>query len=130
MGHSSIQVTVGIYGYLVPGSNKQAVDRLDEPVEKPQTEAESAAIRNQDLEREAEQVGFGGKDVDFEWSRRVGLNHRPADYESAALPLSYAGSIGVRGNFRILNRACQPPARGGSSFGLDGQTDLMSSVQF
>ena len=27
----------------------------------------------------------------FDWSRRVGLNHRPADYESAALPLSYAG---------------------------------------
>ena len=26
-----------------------------------------------------------------DWSRRVGLNHRPADYESAALPLSYAG---------------------------------------
>ena len=27
------------------------------------------------------------------WSRRVGLNHRPADYESAALPLSYAGLL-------------------------------------
>ena len=25
------------------------------------------------------------------WSRRVESNHRPADYESAALPLSYAG---------------------------------------
>jgi hypothetical protein len=25
------------------------------------------------------------------WSRRSGLNGRPADYESAALPLSYAG---------------------------------------
>lgn len=25
------------------------------------------------------------------WSRRVGLNHRPAVYETAALPLSYAG---------------------------------------
>ena len=30
MGHSSIQVTVDIYGHLVPGSNKQAVDKLDE----------------------------------------------------------------------------------------------------
>ena len=29
--------------------------------------------------------------IENEWSRRVGLNHRPADYESAALPLSYAG---------------------------------------
>src|SRR5213078_929233 len=58
MGHSSIQVTVDIYGHLVPGSNKQAVDRLDEPVEKPQTEGESATIRNRGLAREAEQVGF------------------------------------------------------------------------
>jgi hypothetical protein len=27
----------------------------------------------------------------IKWSRRSGLNGRPADYESAALPLSYAG---------------------------------------
>jgi integrase len=30
MGHSSIQVTVDLYGHLVPGSNRQAVDRLDD----------------------------------------------------------------------------------------------------
>ncbi len=29
MGHSSIQVTVDIYGHLIPGTNKEAVDRLD-----------------------------------------------------------------------------------------------------
>jgi integrase len=29
MGHHSIQVTVDIYGHLIPGSNKQAVDKLD-----------------------------------------------------------------------------------------------------
>ena len=29
MGHHSIKVTVDIYGHLVPGSNKAAVDRLD-----------------------------------------------------------------------------------------------------
>jgi hypothetical protein len=34
-------------------------------------------------------------------SRRVGLNHRPADYESAALPLSYAG-IYLRSNRKIF----------------------------
>ena len=28
MGHSSIQVTVDIYGHLVPGGNRQAVDKL------------------------------------------------------------------------------------------------------
>ena len=30
LGHSSIQVTVDVYGHLVPGSNRAAVDRLDE----------------------------------------------------------------------------------------------------
>jgi integrase len=30
MGHSSIQVMVDLYGHLVPGSNRQAVDRLDD----------------------------------------------------------------------------------------------------
>jgi integrase len=30
MGHSSIQVTVDIYGHLIPGTNRQAVDRLDD----------------------------------------------------------------------------------------------------
>jgi integrase len=29
MGHSSINVTVDIYGHLVPGGNLQAVDKLD-----------------------------------------------------------------------------------------------------
>src|SRR5262249_51907994 len=28
MGHSSIQVTVDLYGHLIPGGNQQAVDRL------------------------------------------------------------------------------------------------------
>jgi integrase len=31
MGHSSIAVTVDLYGHLIPGGNKQAVDRLDSP---------------------------------------------------------------------------------------------------
>jgi len=30
MGHSSIQVTVDIYGHLIPGANVCFVDRLDE----------------------------------------------------------------------------------------------------
>ena len=38
MGHHSIQVTVDIYGHLVPGGNKAAVDKLDDP--------EPATIRN------------------------------------------------------------------------------------
>jgi integrase len=30
LGHHSIQVTVDIYGHLVPGGNHDAVDRLDD----------------------------------------------------------------------------------------------------
>jgi integrase len=33
MGHASIQITVDIYGHLVPGGNRAAVDRLDDPRE-------------------------------------------------------------------------------------------------
>jgi len=32
LGHSSIQITVDTYGHLVPGANRQAVDRLDDAV--------------------------------------------------------------------------------------------------
>jgi len=42
MGHSSIQITVDCYGHLIPGGNKQAVDRLDTPTAKPAFETESA----------------------------------------------------------------------------------------
>ena len=30
LGHSSIRITVDTYGHLVPGGNKEAVDRLDD----------------------------------------------------------------------------------------------------
>ncbi len=33
MGHASIQTTVDVYGHLVPGSNRNAVNRLDDPAE-------------------------------------------------------------------------------------------------
>ena len=32
LGHHSIKITVDIYGHLVPGANRQAVDRLDDDV--------------------------------------------------------------------------------------------------
>src|SRR5215471_6210748 len=35
MGHSSIDITVDIYGHLVPGGNREAVDGLDDPREIP-----------------------------------------------------------------------------------------------
>lgn len=42
MGHSSIQVTVDLFGHLIPGGNKQAVDRLDQAMDKSRVECESA----------------------------------------------------------------------------------------
>ena len=35
MGHASIQTTVDVYGHLVPGSNRNAVNRLDDTHEMP-----------------------------------------------------------------------------------------------
>jgi hypothetical protein len=32
MGHSSIMITVDVYGKWEPGGNREAVDRLDEDV--------------------------------------------------------------------------------------------------
>lgn len=36
LGHSSIQITVDLYGHLVPGENREAVNRLDPPQPAPQ----------------------------------------------------------------------------------------------
>jgi hypothetical protein len=33
--------------------------------------------------------------IEFKWSRRSELNRRPTDYESVALPLSYAGRLAI-----------------------------------
>jgi integrase len=46
MGHSSIQVTCDIYGHLVPGGNRQAVNKLDDDVLP--TMKEAAANANTD----------------------------------------------------------------------------------
>jgi len=57
MGHSSIQMTVDIYGHLIPSSNRAAVNRLDGRIN-PQVAATQAqpgknekgiTIENQDL---------------------------------------------------------------------------------
>ncbi len=74
MGHSSIQVTVDCYGHLIPGGNKQAVDRLDTPLAQSAFHAESAtpaqpireAARVRERESKGDQVvtsrGYGVSD--------------------------------------------------------------------
>jgi len=44
LGHGSIQITADTYGHLIPGANRQAVNRLDEDIAPvgPQTEAATA----------------------------------------------------------------------------------------
>jgi integrase len=46
MGHSSIQVTVDVYGHLVPGSNRAAVDALDDPIRDPGATGDDPAAQS------------------------------------------------------------------------------------
>ncbi len=76
MGHSSIQVTVDIYGHLIPGANVSFVDRLDEVPKQeekttPQQNATQAQLPNRDkAELPVEVVDFvaGGA-----WTRATDL---------------------------------------------------------
>jgi len=70
MGHSSIQVTVDIYGHLIPGANVSFVDRLDEAVQREEkttlqqnaTQAQPAKNREDAIPPEvADLVGGGGR---------------------------------------------------------------------
>jgi hypothetical protein len=45
LGHASIQITVDTYGHLIPGSNRAAVDKLDDvPVQPTATPAQPQAV--------------------------------------------------------------------------------------
>ena len=73
LGHSSTQITVDCYGYLIPGGNKQAVDRLDTPTARSVFEADSATPA-QPL-REAEQMSARDSLVDQAvMGRRYGVS--------------------------------------------------------
>jgi len=80
LGHASIQLTVDTYGRWLPMGNKAAVDRLDDESTGSRTVGSPFKSRRTRPASPSKQ-----------WSRREDLNLRPADYESAALPLSYTG---------------------------------------
>lgn len=64
MGHSSIQVTVDLYGHLIPGGNKQAVDQLDGPVEKSESAPQPHPRGTEQTEKRAEvleKIGAPGR---------------------------------------------------------------------
>ena len=45
LGHYSIKVTVDTYGHLVPGGNKDAVDKLDD-LDQPATRKKKGSTQN------------------------------------------------------------------------------------
>jgi integrase len=47
LGHYSIQVTVDFYGHLVLGSNRQAVDSLDDEVQQSATQAQPTGFQTE-----------------------------------------------------------------------------------
>jgi integrase len=55
LGHHSIQMTVDVYGHLVPGGNRQAVDKLDG--------LENATIRNPDATSDLNTVSKRGRSI-------------------------------------------------------------------
>jgi integrase len=76
LGHASIQLTVDTYGKWLPMGNKAAVDRLDGGASEPNGSKLVAT------------GGIHGKDSSNSlkvWSRRPGLNRRPAVYESGKI---------------------------------------------
>jgi hypothetical protein len=50
LGHASIKMTVDIYGHFIPGANRQAVERLDDPeAVLPATECNPGATSNEPI---------------------------------------------------------------------------------
>ena len=81
MGHSSIASTVDLYGHLIPGGNRQAVDRLDEPV-MPRWDGVGPATPAQP----AGPVGVGDSANSLNlWCARQELNLRPTGSKPGAL---------------------------------------------
>ncbi len=78
MGHSSIQVTVDIYGHLMPGANRARSGGGNGLV--------TATGRNPRATRETKGVTGVPVTPSFNWSGREDLNLRPHDPQSCALP--------------------------------------------
>ena len=80
LGHAKPTTTLTYYAHWLPSGDKRYIDRLE--ALRLASGSKVVAARE---ERESEVR-------DSEWSRCSDLNRGPADYESAALPLSYTGA--------------------------------------
>jgi integrase len=81
MGHSSIAITVDLYGHLIPGGNRQAVDRLDEPV-KPRWDGDGSATFAQPKRPIGARDSANSLNL---WCARQELNLRPTGSKPGAL---------------------------------------------
>ena len=84
LGHAKPTTTLTYYAHWLPSGDKRYIDRL-EALRTARAEASGSNVVAAQERRDSEVR-------DSEWSRRRDLNPRPADYESAALPLSYTGA--------------------------------------
>ena len=82
LGHSSVGFTLDTYSHVLPTMQKTAMSNLDKLLGPAMPENKSVSNLSATFEDSR------GK----KWSQREDLNPRPAVYETAALPLSYAGS--------------------------------------
>ena len=80
IGHSSIAITVDLYGHLIPGGNRQVVDRLDEPV-MPRWDGIGSATSAQP----ARPVGMGDSANSESMVRPAEVNLRPTGSKPGAL---------------------------------------------
>jgi hypothetical protein len=81
MGHSSIAITFYLYSHLIPRGNRQAVDRLDEPV-MPRWDGVGSATPAQP----GRQTDLGNSSNSLNrWCARQELNLRPTGSKPGAL---------------------------------------------
>ena len=93
LGHSSITVTMDLYGHLFPSEADAIADQLDQMLRDSQTDKRRTKPRRGGRSRNAADPFQGADQGVFEWARQD-LNLQPTDYESAALTgLSYGPGI-------------------------------------
>ena len=82
MGHNSINVTVDIYGHLVPGGNRQAVDRLDDSAVSGSDGKTAAAKKKEVWKHSMETIG---KKIRFDGRKLLKVLARPEGFEPPTL---------------------------------------------
>jgi hypothetical protein len=89
MGHRSIQVTIDVYGHLIPGENVAWIDTLDKTPQKvTATDAHQPHTQSRKSEEEILKAGQSIEAEEVNLAAPQGFEPRYADPESAVLPLN------------------------------------------